>query len=333
MKKRQIQTVIVASMLLLTGCGKTNAYDKSKVTIPEYERYQYETYVVERGNFVPELTVDISAEKFEKKSYWPIYDNMEVNNVYVSAGDHVDAGEVLIDFKSGDIQDQIDSYLEQIGEQQLLLEHYNNLKELDTETDYTETIERLQESISVNSLYVNELRAKLSSYSVIAETDGTVYNVANGLEYSTVDTNVSLITVIYGNDTFTTVTSENFDFKEGDVYYAKYGAATYEMILTAIEETGKDADGNIKRKLTFMPSENTDVGYRDTLSVTFKRDELKNVIYVPKNCVVEYNNKSYVFVIDENGFRNVKEVVCGDVILDNVVITSGLTDGELVVLP
>lgn len=329
-RKKWIPAIILA-IVSMTGCGKEDKIEKAHVSVEEYEKVEHDVVQVEKGNLTPEMQVEIKAETFIKRSYMPIYDEMEVDKVNVETGDHVKEGEELITFKSGDIDKEIEAYQEQLGEQQLLLEHYTKLAEIDTETDYSEDINNLQESISITGLYIKELQAKLKSYSIVAEADGTVQSVANGLEFSTVNTNNNLITVVYGNDCFSATTSGDFNFVEGEHYVGVYGAASFDIILQSVEEVGTDENGNTKRKLSFGIAEGTDVGSRETLLVTFSKPPLKDALYIPSSCIYDFNEKTYVYVVDEDGFLGIKEVICGDEVGANTVIVSGVSEGEWVV--
>lgn len=331
MTRKKWMPVIALAMVALTGCGQKQEVDKAKVSVEEYEKVEHDVVQVEKDDITPQIQVEVSAETFLRRSYNPIYDEMEVDKVNVAIGDHVKAGDELITFKSGDIDDQIANYQDQVGEQQLLLEHYSKLAEIDKDADYTDDIKSLQNSIAVTNLYIKELQAKLQSYSVIAEADGTVQSLANGLEYSTVGTNNNLITVVYGNDCFSATTSEDFDFVEGEHYIGVYGAASFDVVLQSVEDVGTDQEGRKKRKLSFVPAEGVDVGTRETMVITFDKPEIKGALYIPTTCIYEFNEKTYVYIVDDEGFLSIKEVECGDEVGSNTIIVSGVSEGEWVV--
>ncbi|MDO5126465.1 MAG: hypothetical protein Q4D54_01800 [Eubacteriales bacterium] len=332
MTRKKMIPVILLAMVALTGCGQKKEVEKAHVSVENYEKLEHDVVQVEKGDLTPQIKVEVKAETFLRRSYMPVYDEMEVDAVNVAVGDHVKEGDELITFKSNELDEEIASYREQLGEQQLLLEHYTKLAEIDSENDYSMDIENLKDSISVCSLYISELQAKLKSYSVIAEADGTVQSVANGLEYSTVSTNNNLITVVYGNDCFSATTSEDFNFIEGEQYVGVYGAASFDLILQSVEEVGTDADGKIKKKLSFVAAEGVDVGSRETMVITFNKPQVKNALYIPTSCIFEFNEKKYIYFVDEDGFLSIQEVVCGDEVGTNTIILSGVNEGEWVVV-
>lgn len=321
----------VLFVLVLTGCGSRERIEKARVTVGEYEKVAYEVVEVERGDITPVLSLKLTADSFQTKSYYSLYDEMEVDSVSVSVGDEIKPGDVLISFKSGNVDAQIDQYQSQVEQNNLLIEHYTKLSQLDSSVDYSEDLKRLEEDTRVAKLYIQELQARLDSYNICAEDYGSVYLLSDMLDYGVVGTSNNLITVIYRNNRFTTETTDDYAFEVGQTYVATYGVAEYELILTDIEENGKDVNGNVVRKLIFEGKEGTNFSSRDKLTLTVNKPAIEDVIYVPKNCVFEIDEEYYVYLLDENGFREAVNVEIGDAMDEYMVIQSGLNEGDRVV--
>lgn len=321
----------VLFVLMLTGCGSRGRIEKARVTVGEYEKVAYEVVEVERGDITPVLSLRLTADSFQTKSYYPLYDEMEVDSVSVSVGDEIKPGDILISFKSGNVDAQIEQYQSQVEQNNLLIEHYTKLSQLDSSVDYSEDLKRLEEDTRVANLYIQELQARLDSYNICAEDYGSVYLLSDMLDYGVVGTSNNLITVIYRNNRFTTETTDDYAFEVGQTYVATYGVAEYELILTDIEESGKDVNGNVVRKLIFEGKEGTNFSSRDKLTLTVNKPAMEDVIYVPKNCVFEIDEEYYVYLLDENGFREAVNVEIGDAMDEYMVIQSGLNEGDRVV--
>lgn len=334
LKAKKIVLIVASMSMLLTGCGSNKKEKGPKcVRLPEYDKQLYDTVEITRGDVTPEFTFDLVAPKYERKSYKTLYDEMEVEQLHVAVGDHVKKGDILISFKSGKIGEEIEEYKKQLGEQQLLLEHLNKLSGIASDEDYSKEIAQLKDSIQVTNLYINELQARLEAYNFKADADGTVFSINDIVYYGIIDTTCSnVISVSYGNDQFYGETSNDYDFQVGQHFTAYYGVAPYEMVLESIEEKGKDSNGNVIKGLTFVGADGVDFGYRDRLSLVVQLDTLKNVMFLPNECVIKKEDSSFVYVLDENGYRRAVEVECGPTILDNTVILSGLQDGERVVI-
>lgn len=335
MKKKSMVSALVLVFVLLTGCGADAKRDKARVTVNEYEKIVYEFVKVERGDIEPVLSLKLNADSFETKSYFPVQDNMEVEQVYIKKGDIVESGDVLVSFKSGDIEEQLGEYENKLEELRLLIEHYTQLQQIDSSVDYSNDIRLLEEDMDVASLYIQELNAKLDMYSIKAEGTGVVNSVSGIVDnYGVVNSTDIVATVIYGTGDYLSTTTDDYDFQIGDKYTATYGAvASYELELVSVEEDGKDVNGNTVRKLKFhIISEGTGVSEVERLNVLIHKPVLKDVLYVPEDSVFDVDDKFYVYTLDEDGFRHAAEVKLGSTVDGFTVIESGLSEGDRVVI-
>lgn len=334
MRKKKSVSVLTITLLgiaaLFTGCGEVENSNRTDVIIDEYEKIVYDTVSASRGDITPTLTIKLNAVNYEKKSYYPLYDDMEIESVNVSVGDKVNKGDVIISFKSGDIESRIEEYENQIEENNLLIEHYKNLSAIDSSVDYSRDLESLNDSNQVAELYIQELRAKLDFYSIKADGEGRIYILSDllGNGNVTVGTSNNLVTIVYGGGQYVADVTDDYDFKVGDTYTAIYGVAEYELVLTEIDEE----DSSV-RHLTFnAASETTDFGSRDKLNLTVQKETLFDVLYVPSKCVFEVDGKNYVYLLDEDGFRDAVSVEIGSMVDGNTVILSGIEEGDRVVI-
>ena len=328
--KKSLVGIIICSLgcsMLLTGCGNSKEEERANVRISEYEKITYETVSVERGDIVPTLTLEVTSDTFQRKNYFPRQDEMEVDQIYVTEGDMVTEGQTLVSFKAGDISEQITGYENQRTEDQLLIDHYTRLMEIDENADYTEEIKTLKQDIEVCSLYIQELNAKLSSYSIIAEGQGTVIMVSDLLDYGVVNSGDNVLTVIYGTGEYYATTTDNYDFKVDEIYEATYANSTYSLRLVSIEKI----EGEEGRKLNFAMAVDGVTGV-EKMAMVLEKPALKDVLYVPEDCVFFVEEKAYVYTLDDNGFREAVSVTVGQTIEGMTVIESGLNEGEKVVI-
>lgn len=328
--KKSLVGIIICSLgcsLLLTGCGKSNEQERANIKISEYEKITYETVSVERGDIVPTLTLEVTSDTFQRKNYFPRQDEMEVDQIFVTEGDMVSAGQTLVSFKSGDISEQITSYENQLTEDQLLIDHYTKLMEIDKEQDYTEAIKTLKQDMEVCSLYIQELNAKLDSFSIKAEGNGTVIMVSDLLDYGVVNSGDNILTMIYGTGEYYATTDEDYDFKIDEIYEASYANSTYSLRLVSMEEV--EGEAGIKLNFTMAVEGVTGV---EKMIMTLNKPALKDVLYVSEEAIFYVDEKAYVYTLDENGFREAVAVTVGQTIDGMTVIESGLNEGDKVVI-
>lgn len=316
-----------------TGCGDEERYEKPKTAIEQYQPWTYDTADVERGDIEPSVELKLRASQNEKKTYYPLLDEMEVDAVNVSKGDAVSEGTVMVTFKSGDLGDQIEQYKTRLEEDELLIDHYGKLAEIDKNADYSEDIKLIKDDMEVCRLYIQELEAKLEDYNIVAEGEGIVTDVSPLLDYVVVGTESGVVTVKYGTGEFVATTEADFDFKEGDVFEATYASAVIDVQLTKIEAEEEKEDGSVMQKLYFQAM--TDIGSvvsYDTIYLNISKNVIRDVLYVPEEALFQVEEKNYVYTIDERNMRHGAEVEAGDTENGYTIIKSGLSEGDRVVI-
>lgn len=325
--KKGLVGLIICSMVLCCGCSRSREQERANIKISEYEKITYETTSVERGDIVPTLTLEVQSDTFERKNYFPRLDEMEVDQVYVTEGDMVSQGQTLVSFKSGDISDQITAYENRLTEDQLLIDHYTRLMDIDDTQDYTESISTLKQDMEVCSLYIQELNAKLESYSIKAEGNGSVIMVSDLLDYGVVNTGDNVLTLIYGTGEYYATTTEDYDFKLDEIYEATYAGKTYSLRLVSIEEP--EGEAGVKLNFTMAVEGITGV---EKMSMTLDKPKLSGVLYLPEDCIFYVDEQAYVYTLDEQGFREVVKVTVGQTIDGLTIIESGLNEGDKAVI-
>lgn len=347
-KKNKVTAVwMIIAMLLLGGCSSKKEDD---IVLPQIEHYSkniFETYEVMQGDIVPVLEMKLIGEEYGTKSYFPKFDGMTITAVNVSVGDKVKKGDVLIEFDAGDMEEQLKQYKLQLEQDNILLEHYENLAKIDSGNDYSDNIAALKEDIRICNLYIAELDEKLSYFVIKAEGEGTVnymYEMLtsendNMLVYSdagafavdtsslTVDSLLDLLSVTYGTGIYTSEIYDDYNFNVGDTFTATYGVGEYPLEVVDVTKTGN------KQTIKFKGcDENVNYSNRDKLNINIEKPALKNVVYIDEDYVFDVDDKDYVYVVDEDGYRELREIKIGITADGYVIIESGLEPGEKVTL-
>lgn len=313
---------VCVGVLLLSGCG---AAEQSVVTIERtpYEKLSYETTEVKRGNLVPEISLKLEQEGYEKINYQATGKDLELDTVYVSVGDHVEKGDILVSFRSESVQEIIDTYEEQREQNQLLIDHYTRLMQIDTGLDYGGDIEALQNDIGIANLYIEEAQEKLSRYQIVAEKSGTITKMDAYLQNGVFMPDKQLITQVCGTGNYLTEKPEGYEFTPGDIYTAEAGINAYELKVSEVTENS----------VIFTPvSDMSAVAEGSTLQMTVKQPEVTDAVYVNANAVKEVDGAYYVYLLNENGYREAVSVTVGDCVGEYRIITDGLSGGEKVTL-
>lgn len=347
-KNKKVTAVcMIMAMLLLGGCSTKQ---EEEIMLPKIENYSkniFETCEVVRGDIVPVLEMNLIGEEYGTKSYFPKFDGMTITAVNVSVGDKVKKGDVLIEFDAGDMEEQLNQYNLQLEQDNILLEHYENLAKIDSANDYSDNIAALKEDIRICNLYIAELNEKLSYFVIKAEGEGTInymYDMLtsehdNMIMYSdsgafavdtsslTVDSLLDLISVSYGTGIYTSEVFDDYNFNVGDKFTATYGVGEYPLEVIDVEKSGN------KQIIKFKGcDENVNYSNRDKLNINIEKPALKNVVYIAEDYIFNVDDKDYVYVVGEDGYRELREIKIGITADGYVIIESGLEPGEKVTL-
>lgn len=322
--RKKYRAAIAAAMTTALCAGCTNSR-MEVVTIERepYERIQYQTVEVKRGDLQPEFTLTLKADGITQITYDAVSSDLQLDTVYVSVGDKVRKGDLLVSFRSDSIQKKITDYKEQCEQMELLAEHYTRLMAINRETDYSNDIAMLTEDIAVAKLYIEEAEEKLADYQIIAEDAGTVTAMDQYLKDGYFVPGKNLITQVCGNGRYSATLPENGTLTVGDIYTAKLGAMTYDMRVAEVTE----------KTVIFEPvTDMSAVSDADRLTMVVKKPELSNAVYVEEKAVHEGEAGNFVYLLDEDGYRNAVFVTVGDKVDGYYVITDGLAGGEKVTL-
>lgn len=319
-KKKIISIFLLIVLCATTACDKKGS-EVVTVNIKPYEKVEYKKIEVMRGDFTPKLTLTLQAENYEKINYGMMNEELELEQLKVKVGDKVKKGDILVEFKSDSINEKLKKYEEQRESNRLLVEHYSNLMKVDESSDYSEDISMLKEDIRVCDLYIEEAKEKLKDYKIIAKRKGTITYISDYLQNGYYKPGENLLSQVCGSGKYTVSTMEADEFEVGRMYTASCEEIDYEM------ELEENADG----MLIFKPiSDTSSLTEEDKLTITINKPVITNAVYVDSKTVWESEGNYYVYMLDENGYRDVRQVKVGDSFNGYTIITEGLSGGEKV---
>lgn len=348
---------------VFSGCAANSTYEIAPVSKDVYQKAQYKTITVQKGDMSPTVTLKLKARLADQIKYSIDITDAEVEEVFVNAGERVQKGQLLVSFASEKTEKAIEEYSSELEEKQLLLDHYTRMSMYDLQqrdyivkekkeyplfqqqedeiiadreredlvrkyTDYSLTLEQLAEDVKVAGLFLQEEKQKLERCQLKAEEDGVITYISKGLLSGYAEPGSLLITETCGENVYEAYTDNDFDFQIGDVYQAERAGLVYDMKVSGIE-----TEGEKNRVILFSPDEtllNPPEG--DTLDMTIKKETLHNVVYVERSAVHSKDEKEFVYTLTPEGFLYPLYVETGEVVEDLVVIKSGLSGGEEVAI-
>lgn len=321
---------MTVSIVFATGC---RAQDGTVVNIDgnTYVKKTYSTAEVVKGSLNPSFTMSLHSEGSKRLDYRINNDELKVESLNVSIGDKVKKGDILVSFQSESLKNTIDSYTNRYEQNLLLIDHYERLMKIDNSADYSEDIKNLQWECDVAKVYIEEAENKLSRFQIVAKENGTITDINDTLINGYCMSNTSLISEVTGTGKYTATVQNDYDFHIGQQYTATSDIISCELKISNVDKQS-NSDGKVTQIITFEPiSDMSAVSDDEFFEVKVEEPEIKNAVYINKKAVLEDDLGKYVYVLDQNGYRDVVRVETGKVVGDYIII-SGLNEGERVTI-
>ncbi len=348
---------------LLVGCGQ-EAPQEDKIILIEQEVETPVEYVMGTA-----LITDVIATKGVRCSYQQVSDSgatFQLNNrrvaaVYVKKGDAVEEGQLLAELDVDEELKQIEELTYKISRAKIELEFLKKNKASkveeaklqyqyypawesiqdksrdqavwDIEAEYQYAIEDYEDTIVMDEERLAELNEVVSKNQLFAPRSGIVSYIKSGLVGSYIwSVNEPVINIM---DTSVCV------FETKNTEYAKYfnkdtvatlniasgnAKGTYELVPYDMIRWGE----TLRFASKVENSIEATIGDNGTLYVTV--GQKNDVLAVAKEAVHRADNKRFVYVVGDEGLREIKWIVTGMEGDTYIEVLEGLEEGEKVVL-
>ena len=268
---------------------------------------------------------------------------LKVKEVFIKNGDFVKKGQVLMTFDD----DETNKLNRNIEKERINLQKIQ--RDLKTTRELQKLggaskndVKNLEDNARISQLSIDEYTEVLNKTAteVRSPVDGVVSNLKAQENYL-VDTDSSLLEIIDSNDLRIIV-----EIPEYNSQSVKLGQSV--KVRQDISDDDKVYDGEITKisrlsTTSSLTSENVleaDVktkevipnlvpGFKIKAILQLKADE-KNII-IPKIALQSENGKYFVFTIDIKNIVKRKEVTVKNIVGDNIIVTSGLNIGEILI--
>ena len=268
---------------------------------------------------------------------------LKVKEVFIKNGDFVKKGQVLMTFDD----DETNKLNRNIEKERINLQKIQ--RDLKTTRELQKLggaskndVKNLEDNARISQLSIDEYTEVLNKTAteVRSPVDGVVSNLKAQENYL-VDTDSSLLEIIDSNDLRIIV-----EIPEYNSQAVKLGQSV--KVRQDISDDDKVYDGEITKisrlsTTSSLTSENVleaDVktkevipnlvpGFKIKAVLQLKADE-KNII-IPKIALQSENGKYFVFTIDTKNTVKRKEVTVKNIVGDNIIVTSGLNIGEILI--
>ncbi|MCR5213017.1 MAG: efflux RND transporter periplasmic adaptor subunit [Eubacterium sp.] len=321
-----------------------------------YSSVEHNTTLVQKGDITPTFTGGLTLSGYQEEVYYMDLSDMsasdfdtsgDLGELLVSVGDKVSAGDTMYSFNIGKLNDQIEEKQEAKELAALDIQHYQNLMAQDSSLDYSEEIKKLNNDIKLADTYISDIKKKKSEIDIVARVDGYVSYVDISLLDGWVTEGVPVIRTVKDDGYYTmknpinsNAEEEGFNTKRefhiGEVFEGKSSLNEYKMEVIpdpTLEDGNEGAQSGelVTSDEVYFKSLGQETIKDFKINLYTELPEKKNVCYVEKSALVEYNSEYYVYKEKDGQFLPVK-VKVGDLVGLYVIIEEGLEEGDVVSL-
>lgn len=349
----------LTTVLMLCSCGPVDEPDDLVIIEREEEGNSYEFSVVERGTVEKTMKITCTYRQVNEQEVSFQLTGRLVDQVHVKEGDRVKKGDLLIELSSKDLERRIQDLEYRIARNELLLgyvdtnEEYaisalwvnylnlnypgdrNSLDDMieSTKQRYRYQREDYEDAIAADRAEMEQLQAELRNSRVYASMDGIVLDMKRNLEGSTSRYGEVVMKILdTSEDLFETkLTDAQKYFNEGEAVpmTISFGSAAGEYLIMPwhMEEWGET-------QLFVVYEGESEEGFVVGTSgmIVIMEDKRENVLNIPTAAVLNAEDRRYVYVLSDDGMREVRWVETGLYGDSTVEILSGLAEGEKVIL-
>ena len=359
MKKFGSRVGLMAAGLLMTaalsGCAEgTDPGNKRIIVEQETPAADYELVPVTRGDIVLRKEVNCTYSQFHSETLAFSVSGRVISKVYFRDGEVVNKGDLLAELSGGDREDEIERLEYQIAKNKLYLAQIDDTENYEISRrwlnkiyrqgyDQTGDIENYmreneyrredyRDAISLDQQQLDKLKKEVRQGKLYAGLSGTVSLKKKNLEGSTTVKDEPIIEIKDNSECFFATSDLKYrDYvREGETYAfsvlsgagsGKYQVTPYKMDQWEDQMFFSIVDGD----------ENAVFESGNSGSLTVIIDSRTQVLTLPVNAVHSADEKWYVYVINEEGIRDVKWIEIGLQGNDVVEIVGGLEEGEKVI--
>ncbi|MCQ2421703.1 MAG: hypothetical protein MJ064_01760 [Lachnospiraceae bacterium] len=357
MKRICVVCLILACVLAATGCGllpQEESKRKTPVNKTSVETQYFTVVEAARGDVADCFTAQCSygTQKVENLAFK--VQNERIWGLYVKNGDYVYEGEKLAELYHDDLDEEIEAAEEICKNLDEQFRYYQKMVEFETERQKlaknygrkfdTSNLESLTISRDdyagqkmVADLKLAEINEKLKGRVLTASFDGVVTYVREMNRWEGVNLN-TFITVQSTDTGFITIIDGSQElFTVGEVYNLDTADGVIACELKSMTQNKTILN---RYHLVFVPIQSDLTfasGEEGTLKIVLK--ESKDVIYIPTEALRTIDDRNAVYVVGQDGLRELRYVEVGLSVkgavptdLNRTEIKSGLSEGEQVII-
>lgn len=360
-KKPRFLFLLLLMPFLLSGCSLLPTEEEIHTapllrTVPPLS---LETETVQRGDLIK--TVKISCKYVPVQSVglsFPISGEY-YDKIFVQAGDHVQAGQLLAQLELGNIEDQIGAIRRRMEEIEIRADSLGKKYQLarerceilhqggdaaaralafsQLESDYAAQEKSYSDQMYLQQLQLSQLEEELKTRQVSAPFEGTITYTKKLADGEKSQARISIITLVDSTITLFRCDTKYWPyFQPGDSYQIEVSGEKLEAIVTDEAALGLEAKEKLPDKSAniylMLREPNFELEEGDYGYLTLILDQRPNALHVSEDAVSHAGEQPIVYFLRSDGEKAYKPIETGITVGDRVEVISGLDEGEQIIV-
>jgi len=348
MERLALKVAVLAILLFLTGCFALPVEDpvpaSPVVAMPQARAVR--TASVAYGDVVRYFNVRAFHVPTREERLSFSVAGLRIDGIYVDRGDYVQAGDIVASLYRPEIRSQYmaasrqeELLLLNLGQierrRRLALAHAEILEEPADDTHYRSEDRRLRRELSILRAELDFLRREIEQLYLRATIDGIVSHARVYAEGMISDT-LSSIAVI-SDQTYSVFEVRTPDvipyMQTGGYFTIMVDQVPYEAVVVAHDELVLER-GHLRGHEIFLVLLDEGAALYDVRTATIRVEvnAVQDVLLVPVRSVNRVGERFFVYILNEYGIREIRDIEVG--LRGNTAyeILSGLDIGELVII-
>lgn len=325
---------VTLSLSVLSGCyflpDEEEILEAPSVKASEVK---YTTITAKKSDLIKQIIYSGKVESLNTTELSYEDQGGKIKKLYVSAGDTVSEGDLICELDTGDLEYQIKDKELRVKKAEL------QKKILKKNKAYQAEIDNAQVEIDILENELDALKEQQENSYLYAEGSGTVSSVTSLSTGDEIAAGETVASIVDSGSLFiaiqpTEINLDRYKMKQQIKikYDNKYYSGKVYMIPSEIPEKSEQKFEPDYVYIKFTGDKVPSNAIGNIADAVLVLDEVKNVVNIPTRLIKNVNGQNIVYILNENGEKEAREVEIGLQTSTSSEIKSGLQEGDEIVV-
>ena len=314
------------------------------LTIPVPSVQEFTTEPVRRGDIKSKVIATGAYAPYGRVYHYFSVDDVPVLGIYVAIGQEVSEGDIIAELDVLELEAEYEELIRKRGISRLELSQLEEKQRIITRqaanagikldnSSYLWSRDTLRLAIAHIDKLLENIEEEKVERNLYAAADGIITTVMIFHEGMLSNSKSSVATVSTEVATLFSVAGDAVVYlKPGDRVEMILDDELYAMEVIDPDDYGNDIPNKSTNAFLAFIGTQPEPGFGSSGEVHIALGEAKDVLYIPADFLWRSEERTFVYILNSSGVREIRYVVTGLEGSQYVEIVSGLSEGELVIL-